>query len=170
MRPAALHIPELNGPTRKRTKNCGRVRRLGGAGIALLVAGATLGPLPQSATSEDPAGCETTKRIAVIRIAESRYPKTADHIDDAARAGQPRRLTLERDGADERREEATAGTQSKPGYDKDEYPPALSRQGGKGADVRLVPSSDNRGAGASMGNQLRRYCDGQRFRLATPQT
>ena len=95
-------------------------------------------------------------------------PKTADHIDDAIRAGQPRRLTLERDGADERREEATEGTQGKPGYDKDEYPPALSQQGGEGADVRLVPSSDNRGAGASMGNQLRRYCDGQPFRLATP--
>ena len=54
------------------------------------------------------------------------------------------------------------------GYDRDEYPPAESRQGGKGADVRHVPSADNRGAGASQGNQLRPYCNGQRFRIATP--
>jgi len=134
----------------------------------VLVAAVTLGPLAQSAPSADPAGCETTKRTAVIRIVEARYPKTADHIDDAIRAGQPRRLTLERDGADQRREDATEGTPGRRGYDKDEYPPALSRQGGAGADVRLVPSADNRGAGASMGNQLRRYCDGQPFRLATP--
>ncbi|MDO8213920.1 hypothetical protein [Conexibacter sp. CPCC 206217] len=33
------------------------------------------------------------------------------------------------------------------------------------ADVAYVPSSQNRGAGSSIGLKLRRYCDGQRFRV-----
>jgi hypothetical protein len=32
------------------------------------------------------------------------------------------------------------------------------------ADVRYVPSSENRSHCASMGNQLRPYCNGTRFR------
>lgn len=45
----------------------------------------------------------------------------------------------------------------------DEYPPAVSREGGAGADVRLVRSSENRSAGAAMGGRLRPFCDGQAF-------
>jgi hypothetical protein len=46
------------------------------------------------------------------------------------------------------------------GYDIDEYPPAMFAEGGKGASTKPIPSSDNRGSGASMGNQLRPYSDG----------
>ncbi|WP_110806875.1 NucA/NucB deoxyribonuclease domain-containing protein [Rhodobacter viridis] len=35
----------------------------------------------------------------------------------------------------------------KPGRDRDEYPPAVFTQGGPGASLRLIPSSDNRSAG-----------------------
>jgi len=33
--------------------------------------------------------------------------------------------------------------------------------------VRYVPSSDNRGAGASMGDQLEGWCEDQPFRIQT---
>jgi Deoxyribonuclease NucA/NucB len=39
----------------------------------------------------------------------------------------------------------------------------MSDEGGKGADVRYVKSSENRSAGSRMGLQLRAYCNGQRF-------
>ena len=32
------------------------------------------------------------------------------------------------------------------------------------ADVRYVPSSENRSHGATLGNELSRLCDGTRFR------
>jgi hypothetical protein len=56
-----------------------------------------------------------------------------------------------------------------------DYPPALGRGLGKGlvggsaprgwkADVRYVPSSENRSHGSTLGIKLRRFCDGTRFR------
>ena len=59
-------------------------------------------------------------------------------------------------------------------FDRDEYPPAVGRGAGRGwseaatrgwrADVRYVPSGENRFHGASLGNQLESFCDGTRFR------
>jgi hypothetical protein len=51
------------------------------------------------------------------------------------------------------------------GFDRDEYPVAMSREGGKGAHVAYVPSAENRRAGTYMGGKLRPYCSGPRFRL-----
>jgi Deoxyribonuclease NucA/NucB len=111
------------------------------------------------------SACRRVRRVVVVRIAARRYPHTADHILDAIAAGKPRLLRLDRAGADANREEALQGIPTRDGYDRDEYPPAVSREGGRGADVRYVPSADNRGAGAILGERLERYCDGQRFRL-----
>ena len=63
------------------------------------------------------------------------------------------------------------------GFDRDEYPPAVGRGGGPGlergrnprgwmADVRYVPSSENRSHGATLGAKLREFCNGTRFRYA----
>ena len=60
-------------------------------------------------------------------------------------------------------------------YYRNEYPPAVGRGRGPGlergrnprgwkADVRHVPSSENRSHGSSLGNQLEPYCNGTRFR------
>ena len=85
-------------------------------------------------------------------------------------AGQPVILHIDRKHADEHRAESTDDLPTKRGYDRDEYPPAMSREGGESADVRHVKSSENRAAGASMGGQLRGYCNGQAFRLKLGQT
>jgi len=105
-------------------------------------------------------------RTLFVRLDDDRYPLTTDHILDAIRMGERRVLHIDRAHADQHRREATRGIPTKPGNDRDEYPPAVSREGGRGADVRYVPSSDNRGAGASLGSQLRGYCDGQRFQFS----
>jgi hypothetical protein len=55
------------------------------------------------------------------------------------------------------------GIPTKPRYDRDEYPPAMSDEGGNGADVRYVRSAENRSAGSVMRFQLARYCNEQRF-------
>ena len=114
------------------------------------------------------AGCVRQKRAVVVSL--SKYPNIADHVRDAIRSGQPVILHIDRKHADEHRADSTDDLPTKRGYDRDEYPPAMSREGGESADVRYVKSSENRAAGASMGGQLRGYCNGQAFRLKLGQT
>ena len=46
--------------------------------------------------------------------------------------------------------------------DRDEWPPAITEEG-DGASVRLIPSSDNRGSGATIGAQIKDLKPGDRF-------
>jgi hypothetical protein len=48
--------------------------------------------------------------------------------------------------------------------DRDEFPPAIFEEG-QGAHVKHIRSGDNRGAGASMKNQLRDIPDGGRVMI-----
>ena len=86
-----------------------------------------------------------------------------DAVDPA-----PRTLTLERDNADGRRREDLRGIPTRIGFDRDEYPPAVSEESGRHTDgsrssVTYVPSAENRSGGSVLGRQLAPYCDGQRF-------
>jgi len=86
-----------------------------------------------------------------------------DAVDPA-----PRTLTLERDNADGRRREDLRGIPTRAGFDRDEYPPAVSEESGRHTDgsrssVAYVPSAENRSGGSVLGRQLASYCDGQRF-------
>jgi hypothetical protein len=96
-------------------------------------------------------------------------------VQRALRPGWPRVLVLNRPGADAHRERLLSGRSTRPGMDRDEYPPAVGR--GRGAhlargsnprgwlaDVMLLPSAENRSHGATMGIKLRRFCGGTRFR------
>lgn len=99
---------------------------------------------------------------AVIHFPAEKYPETASHILSALENGEPAVCTIDRDGADENRDESLAGIPTKKGYDRDEWPMAMCLEGGSGADVAYVPSSDNRGSGSWVGNQLESYTDGTR--------
>ena len=110
--------------------------------------------------------CATQRFSISIELSRSRYPYTTDHIADAIVAGEAALLHIDRAGADQNRSESLAGIPTKSGYDRDEYPPAVSREGGYGASVRYVPSADNRGAGSVMGAQLSGWCEGQPFRMS----
>ncbi|HEX6291760.1 MAG TPA: RHS repeat-associated core domain-containing protein [Herpetosiphonaceae bacterium] len=101
----------------------------------------------------------------VVQIPRSRYPETAKHIEDAQAAGHPSELTIDRGGAKANRSESLKGHPTVPGKDRDEYPPAMFREGGSGASVRPINPSDNRGAGSCMSHQCSAYPDGTRVRI-----
>jgi RHS repeat-associated protein len=100
-----------------------------------------------------------------VVIPSDKYPESAEHIRDAQGNGQPSVLTVDRKGAKDRRGEALSDHDPVPGKDRDEYPPAMFGEGGKGASVRPISPSDNRGAGACIGAQCRDLPDGSRVRI-----
>lgn len=91
-----------------------------------------------------------------------RFPETGAHIRDAIAAGESSVCTIDRKQADARRDQSLKGYPTKPGYDRDEWPMAMCKEGGTGADIRYISPSDNRGAGSWVGNQLEAYPDGTR--------
>ncbi len=83
-------------------------------------------------------------------------------------------LTINREGADRRRDRLLRGIPTRAGYDRDEYPPAMARGAGDDvrgstptgwmASVQYVPTSENRSHGSKLGSALRTFCNGVRFR------
>ncbi len=59
-----------------------------------------------------------------------------------------------------RRQEALANFPPLQGFDRDEWPMAITKQGGIGADIKYISPSDNRGAGAYLRWMLQNYSDG----------
>ncbi|KAI1391860.1 uncharacterized protein F4822DRAFT_425082 [Hypoxylon trugodes] len=89
-------------------------------------------------------------------------------------ANQPWRLTYDPSGAHARRSQSTGQYQSQRELlqltttelaggsgvgqlDRDEYPPAIAREGGTGAVVTYIEAGDNRRAGSLMGQQFANY-------------
>jgi filamentous hemagglutinin len=101
----------------------------------------------------------------IVTISKDRYPESAQHIEDAIGAGKPDTLTIDRDNAATRRRDSLRGIETKPGLDRDEYPPAMFQEGGQGASVRHIPAGDNRGAGACIGAQCRELPNGTKVRI-----
>lgn len=119
---------------------------------------------------EQPATTPGCIRIAApagvyVDLRNDLEPQTISRLEDAISAGEPRILHLDRAHADEHRAAALAGIATRRGFDRDEYPPAFSLEGGAGSDVRYIDPTDNRRAGARMGAALRAFCDGQAFIL-----
>jgi hypothetical protein len=135
-------------------------------------------PAATTGTAPDNAAARCVRPAGVQRVVFStaEYPNIRRHVRRAVlRRGWPRRLVLNRRGADERRERLLRDIPTRDGFDRDEYPPAVGRGRGPGlergrhprgwkADVRYVPSSENRSHGASLGAQLEPFCNGTRFR------
>lgn len=105
-----------------------------------------------------------------VLLSRTRYPESAAHIDHAQRMGQPTVLTLDRVGAAKRRQASLQhikrrSDRSITGLDRDEYPPAMTKQGGFNANVRFIGASDNRGAGKAMERQVNDLPDGSNIRV-----
>jgi hypothetical protein len=135
--------------------------------------GGTPKPAPTGGTN--PAGCVRPSAVQNISFSKTKYPNIRRHFLDALRKGWPRTLVLNRPGADARRDRLLAPYPTRPGQDRDEYPPAVGRGKGAGlergvnptgwrADVRYVPSGENRSHGSTLGAKLRRLCNGTHFR------
>jgi hypothetical protein len=119
--------------------------------------------------------CTKPDGVQRLVFSKRKYPNIRRHFRRALRRGWPRRLVLNRPGADARRDRLLEDIPRRDGYDRDEYPPAVGRGKGKGltrgrkprgwkADVRYVPSSENRSHGAPLGAKLADFCTGTRFR------
>ena len=122
-----------------------------------------------------PRGCVRPRAVQNISFSATKYPNIRRHFLDALRKGWPRTLVVNRVGAEARRDRLLASYPTHAGQDRDEYPPAVGRGKGPGlergrdprgwrADVRYVPSSENRSHGSTLGIKLRRFCNGTRFR------
>ena len=101
----------------------------------------------------------------VVVIDSEKYPESAEHIKSAINQGQPAILTLNRPMADENRKLSLAGIPERSYADRDEYPPASFSEGGEGAHVAYINSSDNRGSGSSFRWQLSGVPDRTRVRF-----
>lgn len=114
------------------------------------------------------AGPALASRPTDVLISRTRYPAAAAHIQHAQRH-QPTILHIDRKGAAARRHASTGRIDpTRTPFklaDRDEYPPALTREGGHNANTRWIPRSDNRGAGAAMSAQTRKLPDGSRIRI-----
>ena len=104
---------------------------------------------------------DDTAHIKDIKIDSTKYPESAKHLKDSGYNGQL--VTTDRNGIDQRRKDALSKVKSKPKLDRDEMPPAVFKEGSQ--SVRHISPSDNRGAGASIGNQLRGIPDGVKVRI-----
>ncbi|HHQ8912258.1 TPA: DNA-entry nuclease [Bacillus cereus] len=101
----------------------------------------------------------------VLEFPKDRYPETGKHITDAIKEGHSEVCTIDRGGAADRRKLSLAPYPSKKGYDRDEWPMAMCKEGGKGAHIEYISPADNRGAGSWVGNKLDKYPDGTRVKF-----
>jgi len=116
-----------------------------------------------------------------LRFSATKYANIKKHAQAAIARGWPRILVLNRAGADARRDRLLQDIPTMPGFDRDEYPPAVGRGRANGdqrglvrginplgwmADVMYVASGENRSHGSSLGAKLRGLCNGTRFRYA----
>ena len=142
---------------------------------ALMLIGLVWVPAATTATHAGPAECVRPSGVQRIAFSARKYPNVRRHFRGALRRGWPRRLVVNRRGADARRERALRDIPTREGFDRDEYPPAVGQGRGPGlergrnprgwkADVRYVESSENRSHGASLGAKLDDFCNGTRFR------
>ncbi|MHA2916765.1 DNA-entry nuclease [Bacillus cereus] len=101
----------------------------------------------------------------VLEFPKERYPETGKHITDAIKEAHSEVCTIDRGGAADRRKLSLAPYPSKKGYDRDEWPMAMCKEGGKGAHIEYISPADNRGAGSWVGNKLDKYPDGTRVKF-----
>lgn len=133
------------------------LQRLAGfALLAALLAGCAA-PLP--ASRETSVGAYDYELV----FPSDKYPETALHIMGAIEQGHSAVCTIDRNGAEDNRRASLAGIDTRDGYDRDEWPMAMCKEGGAGASVAYIDASDNRGAGSWVGNMLSEFDDNDRI-------
>jgi hypothetical protein len=116
-----------------------------------------------AATLLAPASCVSVPLPVVVLLDPRRHERILAHVREALDVGEPFVLHIDRADADRHRAASLRGWPTRRGWHRDEYPPAATAEGGAGADVQFVPSSENESAGAVMRARLAPFCDGQPF-------
>lgn len=103
--------------------------------------------------------------MKIVYLSHSLCPESCWHIVSAIKTGAPSVLTYckSQNKAKANRRHSTSHIPTVKGCDRDEYPFACTYEGGYGANVMHINSSDNRRAGAIIGSQLRGLPDGTKF-------
>ncbi|MEO8552822.1 MAG: RHS repeat-associated core domain-containing protein [Kofleriaceae bacterium] len=101
----------------------------------------------------------------VVELSRARNPEAVAHIEEAQAAGKPSVLTIDREGARARRYQSLKGIGSRPGLQRDEYPPAMFKEGGRGASVRHIDPGQNQSAGSLIRHALTGHKNGTRVLL-----
>ena len=106
------------------------------------------------------------EKVIPVYLSIRKYPEACWHIIWAIAQGHPIVLHYCPDKRQNRsrRKSSLKKIPRKVGYDRDEYPPSCSFEGGK-ADVKYLHPSDNRGSGSIIGSQLRGLPDGTAFKI-----
>ncbi|MCB0967503.1 MAG: hypothetical protein KDB37_11765 [Ilumatobacter sp.] len=134
------------------------------ATVAALVAAAyisrTSAPLGVTARLSDTSRVCRLNRV--VCVSTSRYGAAGTHVADAQRSGAARILRIDRAGASARRDSALSGLPTRLGFDRDEYPFAVSSQR-RGLSIRYIDPASNRSLGWFVGQQLSPLPDGARF-------
>jgi len=132
-------------------------------------------PEPTPAPEPKKPSCQKPSAVQRITFSKTKYRNIREHYIAAVGKGWPRILVANRPYADARRDRLLEDYETRDGFDRDEYPPALGRGRGKGlqkgvnprgwkADVDYVRSSENRSHGSRLGAKLKRFCNGTKFR------
>ena len=74
-------------------------------------------------------------KVKTVRVSRSASPESARHLEESGATG--RILTVDRAGRDQRRRENMRGTQTRPGTDRDESPPAVFRESENASHLEL---------------------------------
>jgi len=98
-----------------------------------------------------------------IGFSKTQHPAYAQRLRNIS--ADKKTYTLERTDSSMRRTASVRGIARRRGFDRDEWPPAITKEGGAGADVKYMLPSQNRAAGATIGNKLRPYPDGTKFQI-----
>jgi hypothetical protein len=154
---------------------------------AFLCVASIIGAVAQHATGQSspappgvvPPTCTTFKAAGesgvYVNLADDVTPETIAHVREAVRKGEPRILHWKPEEAEANRAASLAGTRRwgllsearrqeidpvnwQLPHDRDEYPPAASDEGGTGADIAYILSTDNSRSGQRMGAVMHPFC------------
>ncbi len=114
------------------------------------------------------------RQLTEVEIGEFlKGKKRADarrHAQDAVDRGCCVTGVIDRPGAAARRRERLRNVQTAPGFDRDEFPPAVIRPDKPAkVSVDLVESGANRSSGAVLGNEIKDLPDGTRVKVRVPE-
>lgn len=141
------------------------VRSLDPAGAYMAASELAPGPGPSARTIRRlrsqalPVVCGLRR---ITCISRSRFGAAAQHVADAQRGGAPRLLRLDRSGAPARRSSALRSLPARGGFERDEYPFALSSRR-SALSIDYVDPASNRSLGAYVDDQLSGLPDGSWF-------